>query len=173
MIIQAQNGGSPKRSTLRFCVLFLCIITVFVVLDLSGRTDRIVHQPMSEFTAWLAAAALAAFGNAQVLGTQLHFNGFDVVVVDACDGVLPTVIYVAAILAFPSRFTHKAWGILIGLPAVLLVNLVRVVTLMIVGARWPAAFEQVHMYVWQVFVIAFALAGWIVWAELSVRHQDS
>ena len=62
--------------------------------------NRIVPQPLAEFAARLAAAALTAFGNAQALGTQLQFNGFEVVVVDACDGVLPTFIYLAAIPAF-------------------------------------------------------------------------
>ncbi|HXU10817.1 MAG TPA: exosortase H [Candidatus Binatia bacterium] len=173
MRIQVSDGGPPRGSTLRFGVLFLCIIGAFVVFDLSGLSDRIVHQPLAECTARIAAAALAVFGNARALGTQLQFNGFEVVVVDACDGVLPILIYIAAILAFPSRFAHKAWGILIGLPAVLLVNLVRVITLMIVGARWPAVFEQVHLYVWQACVIAFALAAWIVWAEISVRQRAS
>lgn len=172
MRIQVPDGGSPE-STRRFCVLFLCIIGAFVVFDLSALSNRIVHQPLAEFTARAAAAALAALGNARALGTQLQFNGFEVTVVDACDGVLPILIYIAAVLAFPSRLAHKAWGILIGLPVVLLINLLRVITLMIVGARWPAAFEHVHLYVWQVCVIAFALAAWIVWAELSVRQRAS
>jgi len=163
----------PSGSATRFCVVFLCIIGLFVVFDLSVVTGRILHQPLAKFTASLAATALAAFGKAQALGTQLHFNGFAVVIVDACDGVLPTLIYIAAILAFPSRWTHKAWGILIGLPAVLLVNLVRVITLMIVGAHWPTVFEQVHLYVWQACVIAFALAAWVFWAELSLRQRAS
>lgn len=173
MRIPAPDGGSPAGSTRRFCVLFLGIIGAFVALDLSALSNRIVHRPLAECTARLAAAALAAFGSAQAIGAKLQFNGFVVIVVDACDGVLPILIYIAAILAFPSRFTHKAWGILIGLPAVLLVNLVRVITLMIVGARWPSVFEQVHLYVWQACVIAFALAAWIVWAEISVRQRAS
>jgi len=161
----------PAGATARFCVLFLGIIGLFVVLDLSVLADRIVHEPLAEVTARLAAAVLATIGKAQALGIRLTFNGFDVVIVDACDGVLPTMIYVAAILAFPSRWWHKASGVLIGLPTIFLVNLARVITLMIIGAYWPAVFEQVHMYVWQTCVIAFALAVWIYWAELSVGER--
>lgn len=168
-----RDGGSSTGTTLRFCVLFLCIIGAFVLFDLSALSNRIVHGPLAAFTAWLAAGALAPFGNARALRAALHFNGFEVEIVDACDGVLPTLIYVAAILAFPSRFGHKVWGILIGLPAVFLVNLFRVITLMFIGARWPTAFEQVHLYVWQACVIAFALAAWLVWAEISVRRRAS
>ena len=37
-------------------------------------------------------------------------------------GVLPTYIYVSAVLAFPSRWRDKAWGILIGIPSILFIN---------------------------------------------------
>jgi len=93
-------------------------------------------------------------------------------IVEACDGILPAIIYLSAVLAFPSRWIDKGWGILIGFPAIFLINLTRLVTLMFVGANWPDLFEQVHIYVWQALVIALAMVVWVFWAERFVRTRS-
>jgi len=126
---------------------------------------------MARSFAILSMLILSLLGQASASGTVLVYNGFEVAIVEACDGILPATIYLSAVLAFPSRWLDKAWGILIGLPAIFLINLARLVTLMIIGDNWPGLFEQVHIYVWQALVIALSMAVWVFWVERFVRTQ--
>jgi exosortase/archaeosortase family protein len=119
----------------------------------------------------LSALILAPFGDASASGNDITFNRFGASVVPACDGVQPTYIYIAAVLAFPSRWRVRGWGMLIGVPAIFTMNLLRVITMLICGAYWPALFERVHVYVWQTLVIAFTMAVWVFWAELFARPR--
>ncbi len=130
-----------------------------------------LHHPMARTFAVLTSLALRALGTVSLSGTSLVYDGFGVQIVDACDGILPSIIYLSAVLAFPSRWRDKGWGVLIGLPAIFLINLARLVTLMLVGAAWPDLFEQVHIYVWQALVVALAMAVWVFWAERFVRAR--
>jgi hypothetical protein len=40
---------------------------------------------------------------------------------------------------------------------------------MLFGVYWPAAFANVHIYVWQTLLVALSIAIWILWAEVFVR----
>ena len=131
--------------------------------------DRWLHEPISQVTAVLATAILRVFGTVSRYGNAVFFSGFSATIEDACDGVLPAYIFLSAIVAFPSRIEQKVWGILLGLPAIFAINLLRVVTLMLVGAYWPDLFERVHIYVWQALVVALSMVLWILWAEIVVR----
>ena len=162
-------GPSTTRLQLRFGFLFLFLILVFALLTSTPLARRMLHEPLSRLIAALSRLILSIFGTASTSGNNLGFNRFAASVEEACDGVLPTYIYVSAVLAFPSRWRDKAWGILFGIPAILLINIFRVVTLMMFGAYWRESFEQVHIYVWQAFVIALSLAIWVFWVERFVR----
>jgi len=161
--------GSPRRKTIRFCVLFLALIVLFAVITSTGAAAGRLHEPLARLVALLSGSILSVFGSATVSGNTLIFNGFGASIVEACNGVVPTYIFVAAILAFPSRWKEKALGLLMGIPAIFLINLVRVITLMVLGAYWPDLFERVHIYVWQTLVIVLSMAVWIFWAEVFVR----
>lgn len=166
-------SGSRAAVTTRFGVIFLLLIGGFVLLDLSWVPDTLLHQPLARVIAQVSAIALDVIGEAKATGTLLQFNGFVVLIADACDGLLPIMIYVCAVLAFPARWKEKGWGMLLGLPSVFAINLARVITLMMIGAYWRTAFDQVHMYVWQAFVSALALVIWVLWAEFCLRQNEA
>ena len=162
-------GSAPSWASARFTVIFLLLILVLALATATAAADRWIHQPISQVTAVLASSILRLFGSVSRQGAFLYFNGFSATIEDACDGVLPAYIFFSAIVAFPSRIEQKLWGVLLGLPAIFGLNLLRVVTLMLVGAYWPALFEKVHIYVWQALVVALSMVLWIVWAEMVVR----
>jgi exosortase H (IPTLxxWG-CTERM-specific) len=180
--LPAQGSGSdasPGRSeralarpTVRFCLVFLVLIVLFSSLTSSRLIGVVLHERLTRLIATLSASILAFLGDASSSGPDLSFGGFHASVDGACDGLQPTYIYVAAVLAFPSRWRDKGWGILIGIPAIFLINLIRVVTMMLCGAYWPDLFEWVHLYGWQALVIALTMAVWVFWAELFVRPRD-
>ena len=165
------NQHSNSRSHIaRFGLTFLLLVTIFALFTSNNPAQRLVHSPLSILLVSVSSPFLSPFGQVHASGNHLSLNGFGVSVVEGCDGVLPTCIYIAAVIAFPSRWRDKAWGILIGIPTIFLINLVRVITLVICGAYWPAVFERVHIYVWQALVIGLSMAVWVFWAERFVRR---
>ena len=166
-------GTASVRLTARFCVLFILLIVLFSSITSTRFVGVVLHDHLTRFIATLSARVLALFGTALASGQFLSLNGFGASIEGACDGVQPTYIYVAAVLAFPSTWRAKGWGILIGIPAIFLINFIRVATIMLCGAYWPNWFERVHLYGWQALVIALTMAVWVFWAELFVRpgHQ--
>jgi len=160
------------RLTGRFGTVFLVLVALLSWLTSSRPSATILHEPLTRLLASLSVPILAVFGNATAFGHDLVFNGFRATIEGACDGVQPTYIYIAAVLAFPSQWRAKVWGILLGIPTIFLINFVRIGTMMLCGAYSPELFERVHLYGWQALVIALTLAVWVFWAELFVRQGD-
>jgi len=162
----APNG---RREVLRFAVTFLGLVIGLRWLVSLEPVVRVLHEPLCTIIARLAGAILSPLGAVAVQGNRLAFDGFWVIVIEACNGVLPTTIYLAAVLAFPTTWSARLWGVALGVPAIFVFNLARVVSLLVLGAYWPAAFERVHIYVWQILVVALSMGVWIFWAEYFVR----
>lgn len=160
---------NPRRDVLRFAATFLVLVFALRWLVSIGPIERFLHEPLCTFIAGLSGAILSPFGDVTVAGNKLAFDGFWVQVVEACNGVLPTTIYLAAVFAFPTTWAARFWGAAIGIPAIFVVNLTRVVSLLVLGAYWPSVFEKVHIWVWQTLVVAIAMGVWIFWAEYFVR----
>lgn len=171
----AQETGPTTRAwprIVRFCGGFLLLMAAYAALFSTAWVERFIHAPMSKLVAVVSAALLAPFGEVSRSGTNLTLDGFRAVIVEACNGVLPIYIFLAAVLAFPSSWSEKLRGALIGIPAILVINLVRVVSLMILGAHNPDIVERVHIDVWQTAVVVLALGIWIFWAERLVQPRS-
>lgn len=157
-----------SASMLRFTVAFLALVAAFLGLGTTAAARETLQAPLCRAVAALASVPLDWLGEATAHGHRLSFDGFDAIVVEACNGFLPTAIYVAAVLAFPCAWRAKAWGLALGVPAIQAVNLARVVSLMVLGARWPELFERVHIFFWQTLVITLTMALWVAWIEAFV-----
>ena len=127
---------------------------------------------MSRVVTVVSVPVLSLFGQVTASGTHLEFDGFPAEIVEACNGVLPIYIFLAAVLAFPSTWNEKLRGMLLGVPMILLINVVRVVSLMILGAHNPDIVERVHIDVWQTAIVVLSMGIWIFWAERLVRPQS-
>ena len=75
----------------------------------------------------------------------------------------------AAILAFPAPWRYKALGLAIGIAAVQLLNVVRVISLFYIGQWNRDAFEWAHLYVWQALIMLDVLVVWLIWVRRIPR----
>lgn len=157
----------------RFAVFFLGFIVLFRVFATLEPMSGFLQGDLCRWIAQASAGLLSAFSEAQVRGAQLGFHGFWVVVAEPCNGVLPTTIYMSAVLAFPSSWRATFWGLGLGVPAIALLNVLRVTSLVVLGAYRPDLFEQVHLYVWQTLVVALSMVFWIVWVEFCTAPVDA
>jgi len=157
----------------RFIILFLLGLSVVGALYAhvtASYHDRLA--PLMKATASICGLILSVFSDdVWYQGAQCAFDGFMVEIIDECTGLLEMVIYLAAVLSFATTIRKKLLGLLIGLPAIYLFNVVRITLLIVVGAYWPAAFNFMHLYFWQGTLIIMIGSVWVGWLYLVVYRE--
>ena len=160
----------PSRPEIRFVVLFLVLVAVmFTVLALRPVNDAVV-VPFTAGVARLSGAVLGLLGeDITVAGCDLRSPRFAVTVYNGCNGVITSLIFVSAVLAFPASLRSKATGIVVGLVAIQVINLVRILALFYTGVFLPELFDEAHVVIWQSLVILAGVVLWVVWARWASR----
>ena len=124
--------------------------------------------------AHVAAFALSVLGASVSLdGAIIDADGFLAVVAAQCTGIELILVFAAAVLVCPVSLRARLWALLLGIPALCALNLVRVVSLLFVGVRFPEHFDTAHLVVWQTVMVAAALAMWLIWCKRSWYKQAS
>jgi exosortase H (IPTLxxWG-CTERM-specific) len=76
-------------------------------------------------------------------------------------------------LAFPAPWKHRVIGILAGLSAVQVLNIVRVISLFYLGQWNMTVFEWAHLYLWQALIMLDVLIVWLVWIRMLPPSPSS
>jgi exosortase H (IPTLxxWG-CTERM-specific) len=166
------SKGLVLRFVLRFFA-FVFLISVLARVDLNlfeGAANRaLTHQ-----SAWVVASTLSLFGaDVTRRGATIVYRSSAFKIIDECTGVEVIGLFVAAILAFPSAWRHRLLGLALGIPALLVLNLIRMVSLIFIGAGSTKALDFGHVYVWPVIVLTMALGIWLYWARIAVRDPHT
>ena len=176
-----EKPSQEKKSSLRKIPWALVRIYIFFGLGLvffftlfaQDFFFRRVMEPFTAFVAFCSSLILNLFGSwTSVSGTHLSSADFAINVVYGCNGAFATAVLLSGIIAYPSRITEKLMGILIGIPAIFVINQLRVISLFLLGRSHPGVFEEVHVYVWQPIIIIFAILVWDFWARNFVRKGE-
>ena len=136
---------------------------------LGGAWVRVV----AEWTAHWTSSALNLLGySTSVDGTIVASNSFAVDIVVECTALGPLVLFIGAIVAYPSAFKSKGMGVLLGIGVLTAVNVIRIVSLFWIGSAFPQYLSVAHLLVWQSAMILLAIVLWMFWAERMgrVRH---
>lgn len=161
-----------RRSEVRFLVLFAVILTIGFTTVALRPVDHAVVGPFTAFVARLSGAVLAALGEEiTVSGSDLRSPRFAVSIHNGCNGLVTSLVLVAGVLAFPASWRAKVAGVVLGLAAVQVINLIRVVSLFYTGVFLPGFFNESHVVVWQSLVILSGVALWLVWARCVVARE--
>jgi exosortase/archaeosortase family protein len=161
----------PYWLTIRVVGTFgLLIVAFFSVLTYEPIVQRVdVAALLAQTSAWMSWLFLRGLGLLMGFpverdGTNLASGHFIVDVSPACSGAVPTMIYLAAVCAYPSGWRAKAIGAGLGVGVIHSVNLIRVVALFLIGLFAHQYFHDTHVYVAQALVVCIAVATWLFWA---------
>lgn len=170
----SERSGVPPVRAWRFVVLFLLIGIVGTALL---RVEWVDEHAVLPYTRLIASVSGRVFQAAAIpveaQGTFLSHPNFRVDIRRGCDGLLATLILIAACVAFPVSWQRRIWGILLGYGLIFILNLTRIVVLMGLGIRGDMSlFDFVHTYLSQFIVIAAALAFWLRWAASPRESAD-
>ena len=102
----------------------------------------------------------------------MHLGGFAVRIIEECTGVFEVIIFVAAVLAFPTTWQKRAIGLGLGIPVLYFFNVLRILVLILVGRYWPEIFEFMHIYFWQATLILMITSVWLLWIFKVVRAGE-
>ena len=109
----------------RFFLIFLGVQAVLFGVEMLQPVQQAVVQPWTGLVA-KASALIVHFFDPSVIsygrGLQSAKTGFGVSIEPGCNGVEATIVLLAAMLAFPSSWKMKLWGIGLGFIAVQFVN---------------------------------------------------
>jgi exosortase H (IPTLxxWG-CTERM-specific) len=150
----------------RFFILFVVILVALFAIELTPPVQSAVVLPWTEALTRISAVLITFFdSNVAAYGKILQSttNGFAVSVEAGCNGIEAAIVLIAAMLAFPAPWKHRAIGILAGLCAVQALNVVRVISLFYLGQWNMNAFEWAHLYLWQGLIMLDVLIVWLIW----------
>ena len=154
----------------RFFILFILVQGVLFAVEL---LQPVQEHVISVWTAGLAQTCVGLVtlfdGNAVAQGKVLWnpSNGFGVSIESGCNGIEAFIVLCSAIIAFPSGWRNKIWGIAIGFLAIEGTNVIRVVSLFYLGQVSQTAFRIAHEYLWQGLIMIDALVVWLLWMRLA------
>ena len=160
-----------KSPVFRFAFKFVGLAALFYALTLWPA----LQKPMAAVVhahAGLASLLLNLFGEqSHVSGGVIYSPQYAITVLPECTALEFACFFCAALVAFPAPWVRKITGVFIGVAALTVLNLLRIISLYWTGVHCSFLFDQMHEEIWGILLI-FATAalcvGWVRWA----KHDD-
>lgn len=157
-----------RRDILRFSIIAIAIIIALVLFFSISSIENLLINFTAKSTNFLlnlfnVRSSLKGTTINLLEGTQAKF-----VIIPDCTGIYPFIILVGFILAYPSKLKKKLWGILYAGILSLIVNYIRLITLLSIGERSFEAFQYTHIFIWQttfILLVVFYFLWWIKWSK--------
>lgn len=160
---------------IKFFAWFVGMLVVLFLLELTPPVQTYFVMPWTNMLATISTFIVTLFDpNVVASGNVMrdNVNGFAVAIEAGCNGVEAAIVLVAAMLAFPAPWRYRILGIGIGIAAVQLLNIVRVISLFYIGQWDFAVFEWAHQYVWQALIMLDVLIVWLIWVRRVPAGAD-
>jgi exosortase family protein XrtM len=104
-------------------------------------------------------------------GANLASRGANLRVTRGCEGIEMFLLLIAAILAFPASFKHRAQGLLVGAILAYLLSVTRLMALHYILRYSPAAWEALHGLILPLGPIVLIALYFLRWSSTSLPIQ--
>ncbi|MXY47618.1 MAG: hypothetical protein F4Y44_11735 [Chloroflexi bacterium] len=113
-----------------------------------------------------AAFALGMIGiSASANGAIIDAGSFSAFVATQCTAMDIVLVFSAGVLIFPVPLKARVWALALGIPAIIALNFVRIISLMLIGITSPEHFDLLHLTVSQISMVVSALTIWLFWVR--------
>jgi len=159
---------------LRFLVFFFLLIGVYYWATTTAPLQDHFFPWYLRGNAAISVSFFNAIGydDVHLVDQTMKSDDFHMEIARGCDGLDPSALFVAAVLASPVAFRRKIPALLIGTGLLLVLNVVRIITLWFTGIYFQSFFELMHLDVWQAAFIVMALLFWMIWATRLARKRE-
>jgi exosortase/archaeosortase family protein len=166
LVSEMRSNWRQKLPVLIFVIGFAVLMILFYVFWLSDYCQNNIQIHIVNGNARLSSFLLNILGQGTVAdGSEIKSKAFSISIAKGCDAIEAMALFAVALLVFPAQWKHKLAGLFAGLTVLFFLNLVRIISLYLVGIYYPKAFEIMHVEVWQVLFIIFAIGLWIFWIK--------
>lgn len=154
-----------KNAYIFFGIKFVLLFTGFSIAYIySIKNYSTLFSHHRDLIATSVSFLLNILGEeARVVGSTTIYHNININVINACNGITATVILLSALLAFPTSPKDKAIGVILGITAIQLINIVRIVIVTYALSVSQDYFLFMDVYVGQIFLIIFATTFWVFW----------
>ncbi len=169
-LINLKNGWADKLKAHPFYLFFILFFLFLFIFQLITHIPFIAY-PLTWVTTQTTWYVLNIFGlpvsmEGIIISTP---RGIHMEVIYECTGIYGIIVYLSAVLATPKAlWTKKLMGCWIGILVIWLMNIVRLVTIYWVTYEYPPAFDFIHTYFWQLFLVIIVILVYAVWYKKNV-----
>jgi exosortase H (IPTLxxWG-CTERM-specific) len=170
---KAKKGPSGSQQALvGFVIKFVALMALYYVLVLLPYPEGLMYSYLAA-NAKVTGALLNAMGvHCQVSEVTISLAGFAINVRRGCDAIEPSWFFCAAVVSFPGAWSKKLPALVAGTLIILGANLVRLVSLFLIGLHYPRMFAVAHLELWPAAFIVLTMllfVSWVHWTRLPAR----
>jgi exosortase H (IPTLxxWG-CTERM-specific) len=149
----------------------LLFLTIMIAGGALLLTPALQEGPLTRLSLVITQASesvLRGFGVAVAREARALYSpdgAFGMRVDNDCNGAWAHLVLLAGVVAYPAGWRARLVGATVGTAALFVANLIRIVSLYVIGVHAPALFRATHVYVWQFLIIGFALLVFVVWVD--------
>ncbi len=160
-----------SRSVVGFVARFLGLLILFY----TAYTLSFESAPVQLHLRAIARAAhllLSLLYDVDLSGTVIQHQRFGADVGIGCDASYPILCFVAGVLAFSATWRQKLVALVFGVGLLEFLNLLRIVTLFVIGVHYYDYFHLFHTMIWEGLFVLVSLLLWSLWASRVVRPRS-
>ncbi len=157
----------------RFFVLFIGLMLVLFFIDLQVPVQKHAIVPFTGFLAKISSFIAAFFDPGTISYERVLQSpkGIAVRIDNGCNGIEACIVLISAMVAFPSTLKQKLVGIAIGLLAVQVVNILRIVCLFFLAQWNMEVFQFFHVYLWPSLIMLDVLVVFLLWMRYCQKDM--
>lgn len=166
--------GAEKKSLL---IYYVGVIGFAFAYHIISNQDWFMTMAKPIFTGYahISSSLLNILGEESIAnGIEIISPFFSLTIKEGCDAITPMILYSMAILAFPISFRLKWPGLIFGIVALFILNIIRILSLYYVGKYFSYdIFDFMHVDIWQILFLIITIFIWLVWMRWAlIRKSD-
>ena len=164
-----------KNPAIQYLGLFALLAVCFFSVLATPWAERLFVQPFTQLLVDISAFLTQPFDKRVIAeGDILRFSdGLGAVqVLAGCNAVEVCALLSAAILAFPGRLRDGLIGAGVGIVALQVINLARIISLLYLSRGSAEMFEFFHLYVWDAMIGLEGLLIFFFWTRWQAKRPQ-
>jgi exosortase H (IPTLxxWG-CTERM-specific) len=154
-----------QRRQVLFLLKFGGLLLLFYVTISLSFVDTHVIMPFTRGITQISGAALRLLGQKVAVQGTIISGAFAVDIHNGCNGIEAIVFVCAAMFAFDAPIARRIAGALAAAVILQGLNIIRIVSLYLIGLKRPEIFETAHLAIWQTLMFAAAVFLFIAWTS--------
>ena len=164
-----------EKKSLILYTAFVIGFTIFFLVLTNQAWFETLATPILAGYASISSVILNLFGmGTTTTAENINSGAYSLQIKKGCDAIAPMILYMVSILAFPIAMKWKWKGVIYGIIALAVMNIIRIVSLYFFGRYTSqAVFDIMHVDVWQILFIAFTVFLWLYWMRWAFTKEEA